>query len=137
MKKIKKICLLEAVACTSPEARCRGSATVTKVTHAAILGAIPAAAPHGGHFGAATVVSGRMQIQPATVVSEHYKINRFHYENVSSSHRASNLFSKFLTRPTLKANCIIELRREKTGLQGFRPGLTQIDLYSHRKELEA
>ena len=66
------------MACISPEARCRDSATVTKVTHAAILGAIPAAALHGGHFGAATVVSGRMQIQPASVVSEHYKINRFH-----------------------------------------------------------
>ena len=27
--------------------------------------------------------------------------------------------------------------REKTGLRGFRPGLTQTDLYKHRKELEA
>ena len=30
-----------------------------------------------------------------------------------------------------------ELRREKPGLRGFRPGLTQIGLYSHRKRLEA
>ena len=30
-----------------------------------------------------------------------------------------------------------EPRREKTGLRGFRPGLTQTNLYSHRKELEA
>ena len=30
-----------------------------------------------------------------------------------------------------------EPRREKTGLRGFRPGPTQTDLYSHRKELEA
>ena len=30
-----------------------------------------------------------------------------------------------------------EPRREKTGLQCFRPGLTQTDLYSHRSRLEA
>ena len=29
-----------------------------------------------------------------------------------------------------------EPRREKTGLRGFRPGLTQTDLYSHRSRLE-
>ena len=41
----------------------------------------------------------------------------------------------FITsRPGRKSN---ELRREKTGLRGFRTGLTQTDLYSHRKELEA
>ena len=28
---------------------------------------------------------------------------------------------------------IFEPRREKTGLRGFRPGLTQTNLYSHRK----
>ena len=28
-------------------------------------------------------------------------------------------------------------RREKTGLRGFRPGLTQTDLFSHRSRLEA
>ena len=32
---------------------------------------------------------------------------------------------------------IIEPRREKTGLRGFRPGLTQTGLYKLRKELEA
>ena len=32
---------------------------------------------------------------------------------------------------------LIEPRREKTGLWGFRPGLTQTDLYSHRSRLEA
>ena len=30
-----------------------------------------------------------------------------------------------------------EPRCEKTGLRGFRPGLTQTGLYSHRKELES
>ena len=30
-----------------------------------------------------------------------------------------------------------ELRREKTGLRGFRPGPTQTGLYKLRKELEA
>ena len=30
-----------------------------------------------------------------------------------------------------------EPRREKTGLRGFRPGLTQTDLYSHESRLEA
>ena len=30
-----------------------------------------------------------------------------------------------------------EPRREKTGLRGFRPGLTQTELYSHRSMLEA
>ena len=30
-----------------------------------------------------------------------------------------------------------EPRREKTGLRNFRPDLTQTNLYSHRKELEA
>ena len=32
---------------------------------------------------------------------------------------------------------MIEPRRDKTGLWGFRPGLTQTDLYSHRSRLEA
>ena len=32
---------------------------------------------------------------------------------------------------------LIEPRREKTGLRGFRPGLTRTDLYSHRSGLEA
>ena len=31
----------------------------------------------------------------------------------------------------------LEPRREKTGLRGFRPGLTQTHLYSHRSRLEA
>ena len=31
----------------------------------------------------------------------------------------------------------IEPRSEKTGLRGFRPGPTQIGLYSYRKRLEA
>ena len=35
-----------------------------------------------------------------------------------------------------KANSIIEPWREKTGLRGFRPGLTQTGLYSLRKRLE-
>ena len=30
-----------------------------------------------------------------------------------------------------------EPRREKTGLRGLRPGLTQTNLYSHRSRLEA
>ena len=30
-----------------------------------------------------------------------------------------------------------EPRSEKTGLRGFRPGLTQTGLYSHRRWLEA
>ena len=36
-------------------------------------------------------------------------------------------------------NCklLIEPHREKTGLRGFRPGLTQTGLYKLRKELEA
>ena len=29
-----------------------------------------------------------------------------------------------------------EPRREKTGLRGFRPGATQIRLYSHRSRLD-
>ena len=32
---------------------------------------------------------------------------------------------------------IIEPRCEKTGLRGFRPGLTQTGLYNHRRLLEA
>ena len=32
---------------------------------------------------------------------------------------------------------VIEPRREKTGLRGFRPGPTQTGLYKLRKELEA
>ena len=35
------------------------------------------------------------------------------------------------------SSIIIEPRREKTGLRGFRPGPTQTGLYKHRKELEA
>ena len=30
----------------------------------------------------------------------------------------------------------VEPHREKTGLQGFRPGATQIGLYSHRSRLD-
>ena len=38
-----------------------------------------------------------------------------------------------------KLLCILTLlvHHEKIGLWGFRPGLTQIDLYSHRRWLEA
>ena len=32
---------------------------------------------------------------------------------------------------------LFEPRREKTGLRGFRPGLTQTDLYGHRSKLES
>ena len=32
---------------------------------------------------------------------------------------------------------IFELRREKTGLQGFRPGPTQTGLFKHRRRQEA
>ena len=32
---------------------------------------------------------------------------------------------------------IYEPRREKTGLQGFRPGLTKTGQYSYRRRLEA
>ena len=32
---------------------------------------------------------------------------------------------------------LLESRCEKTGLRGFRPGLTQTGLYSHRRWLEA
>ena len=32
---------------------------------------------------------------------------------------------------------LYEPRHEKTGLRGFRPGLTQTDLYSHRSRIEA
>ena len=32
---------------------------------------------------------------------------------------------------------LFEPRREKTGFRGFRPGLTQTDLYCHRSRLEA
>ena len=32
---------------------------------------------------------------------------------------------------------LVEPRREKTGLRGFRPGPTQTGLYTLRKELEA
>ena len=32
---------------------------------------------------------------------------------------------------------VVEPRREKTGLRGFRPGPTQTGLYSHTRWLEA
>ena len=32
---------------------------------------------------------------------------------------------------------LYEPQRQKTGLQGFRPGATRIGLYSHRNRLEA
>ena len=37
----------------------------------------------------------------------------------------------------LETQLIFEPRSEKTGLRGFRPGLTQTGLYSHRRWLEA
>ena len=34
----------------------------------------------------------------------------------------------------LQVGCVLnELRCEKTGLRGFRPGLTQTGLYNHRR----
>ena len=36
-----------------------------------------------------------------------------------------------------REDILIEPRREKTGLRGFRPGPTQTGLYKLRKELEA
>ena len=40
--------------------------------------------------------------------------------------------------PAVSLSCKLnEQRREKTGLRGFRQGLTQTDLYSHRSGLEA
>ena len=41
------------------------------------------------------------------------------------------------TKNSLTYTIIFEPQREKTSLPGFRPGLTQTDLYSHRKELES
>ena len=38
---------------------------------------------------------------------------------------------------TLLTTKLYEPRRKKTGLWGFRPGLTQTDLYSHRSRLVA
>ena len=43
---------------------------------------------------------------------------------------------------TLETKCaklihLFEPPREKTGLRGFRPGLTQTGLHSHRRWLEA
>ena len=37
----------------------------------------------------------------------------------------------------LDNQCVYEPRREKTGLRGFRPGLTQTNLYIHRRRIEA
>ena len=54
----------------------------------------------------------------------------FHTECFPSGANAATL-------TVLKQIVIVEPRREKTGLRGFRPGLTQTDLYKHRKELEA
>ena len=36
----------------------------------------------------------------------------------------------------MSSPAINEPRREKTGLRGFRPGLTQTELYSHRRRLD-
>ena len=52
-----------------------------------------------------------------------------------------DLLCKWLFQ-NLEAICIftsllVEPRREKTGLRGFRPGPTQTGLYKLRKELEA
>ena len=44
-----------------------------------------------------------------------------------------SIFSSFLE----ENEKTLEPRREKTGLRGFRQGLTQTGLYKHRKELEA
>ena len=46
-------------------------------------------------------------------------------------------WSLHILKNTFYTYKINEPRREKTGFRGFRPGLTQTDLYSHRRELDA
>ena len=50
--------------------------------------------------------------------------------------RFSRIAAHFLAIMTTIAR-LREPRREKIGLRGFRPGLTQTDLYSHRSRIEA
>ena len=45
--------------------------------------------------------------------------------------------NEFLVGTMSSALTLMEPRREKTGLQDFRPDPTQTDLYSHRNGLEA
>ena len=53
------------------------------------------------------------------------------------------MLSQFFLRSGLKIlTCLFyqstcEPRREKNGFRGFRPGLTQTELYKHRSRLEA
>ena len=47
---------------------------------------------------------------------------------------AAQIKMNFLSE-TVLINVLNEPRREKTGLWGFRPGLTQTDLYSHRSRI--
>ena len=48
-----------------------------------------------------------------------------------------HVFVAFIAEKKKILIIIIEPRREKTGLRGFRPGPTQTDLYKLRKELDA
>ena len=52
------------------------------------------------------------------------------------SHNEAHLFLKTVTF-TVCVLFLFEPCSEKTGLRGFRPGPTQIGLYSHRRWLEA
>ena len=53
--------------------------------------------------------------------------------------QSGHIFNKNLHRcyGCHHSSMTFEPRREKTGLRGFRPGLTQTGLYSHRSRLEA
>ena len=61
----------------------------------------------------------------------------YSYEN--NQYIVKMAYSKLLWSHIIEKNIlpVFELRREKTGLQGFRLSPTQIELYSHRRWLKA
>ena len=61
------------------------------------------------------------------------KISLIKYEHIPLTFK--NMKNE--TNSILNTKVKTEPRREKTGLRGFRPGLTQTGLYKLRKELEA
>ena len=46
------------------------------------------------------------------------------------------LFPNYDNQSSIVCKLLLSMSREKTSPQGFRPGLTQTDLYSHRSRLE-
>ena len=82
------------------------------------------------------LVTGTMSYQISLIKDRKIKKQSCFFLLVKLQEKISNT-SKTKQTGMLRLLNTYEPRREKTGLRDFRPGPTQTDLYSLRKELEA